>query len=171
MDMIAVALVVWFGGSLVAIIGLRLWTGSTQEQGGVIREIRETSARSQENCRMTNSTVARVAALQHGGRISHTFKRDDDLNDIVPQVESLLRRVVCLSEAAANMRVSELRERVRSLTQVEAETILLFRRARLLERKHTSRHLTGRLKVDDRVDFVSETRRPVRGPSPIFCRE
>lgn len=119
-------------GSLLSMLMLRLLTGSTKSQIDLIGEYRISVERATRNC-----LNARAVALSLESNVSGKPKmretgnvvsiRDPSLliRPTVEEADQLMRKLSALPKRCGDMRVSQLRRNLRTLKQVERETVKL----------------------------------------------
>jgi hypothetical protein len=119
-------------GSLLSMLMLRLLTGSTTSQVDLIGEYRTSVERATRNC-----LNARAVALSLESNVSsnpRTRKTGDvvSIHDpsllirpTVEEADQLVRKLAALPKRCGEMRVSQLRRNLRTLKQVERESVKL----------------------------------------------
>jgi hypothetical protein len=122
-----------FAGSLLAILGLRIRTGSQSQQAALIREFRTSLEQTSRNCMR-----ARSAALtrEYEAHDNGAFGRGVNVVPLaskrlvgrhyVEESERLIRALASLTSNNDDMRVSHLRRRLMELKRVQIECVRLL---------------------------------------------
>lgn len=115
--------------SLLAILGLHITTGSTSKQIRLIREFRTTVERANMNC-----LAARAKALQLEYDVTWCHGPDNVLSlpstrtgaRFVEEAERLIRTLGTITKDTGDLRVSQLRRRLRDLKRVDRDCLRLL---------------------------------------------
>lgn len=119
-------------GSLLSMLTLRLLTGSTRSQIELIGEYRTSVERATRNC-----LNARAVALSLESNVTEKPQMPDTGNVVsirdpsllirptVEEADQLIRKLGALPKRCGEMRVSQLRRNLRTLQQVERESVKL----------------------------------------------
>jgi hypothetical protein len=128
-------------GSLLSMLTLRLLTGSTTSQIDLIGEYRTSVERATRNC-----LNARAVALSLESNVSRKTQksqfgsvvsiRDPSLliRPTVEEADQLMRKLAALPKRCGEMRVSQLRRNLRTLKQVERESVKLVAKLETAQR-------------------------------------
>ena len=122
-----------FAGSLLAILGLLIVTGSTSQQVELIQEFRTSLEQTSRNCmRARSAALAREFEAHDDG----AFGRSANIVPLVSkrligrhyveESDRLIRALASLSRDSDGMRVSHLRRRLKDLKRVEKESVRLL---------------------------------------------
>jgi hypothetical protein len=122
-----------FAGSLLAILGLRIVTGSTSQQVELIQEFRTYLEQTSRNCmRARSAALAREFEAHDDG----AFGRSANIVPLVSkrligrhyveESDRLIRALASISRDSDGMRVSHLRRRHKDLKRVEKESVRLL---------------------------------------------
>jgi hypothetical protein len=122
-----------FAGSLLAILGLRIVTGSPSQQIELIREFRTSLEKTTRNCLRARSTaLAREfeatcnRELARGAIIVPLVSKTLIGRHYVEESDRLIRSLASLTRDSDDMRVSRLRRRLKELKRVEKESVRLL---------------------------------------------
>lgn len=110
--------------SLLAVLGLRISTGSTSQQIRLVREFRTTAERANMNC-----LQARAKALELEYDVTWCHGPDNVLSlpsprtgaRFVEEADRLMRTLSNITKDTADMRVSHLKRRIRDLKRVDSD--------------------------------------------------
>ena len=122
-----------FAGSLLAILGLRILTGSPSQQIELIREFRASLEQTSRNCmRARSAALAREFEAHDSGGFGRT-------GNVVPltskrligkhyveESDRLIRSIATITKDSGDMRVSCLRRRLKELKRIEKQSIRLL---------------------------------------------
>jgi hypothetical protein len=119
-------------GSLLSMLMLRLLTGSTTSQVDLIGEYRTSVERATRNClnarAVALSLESNVSGRPQKSQIGSVVSiRDPSLliRPTVEEADQLVRKLAALPKRCGEMRVSQLRRNLRTLKQVERESVKL----------------------------------------------
>lgn len=121
-----------FAGSLLAILGLRIVTGSPLRRVELILEFRTSLEQTSRNCMRARSAALAREYIAHGngacGHGSSLLPVHSQLvgRHYVEESDRLIRALACLARNDDNMRVYHLRRRLKELKRVEKESIRLL---------------------------------------------
>jgi|GEM_PF-5800566 len=116
--------------SLLAILGLRISTGSTSQQIRLIREFRTTVEQANMNC-----LWARAKALELEYDVTWCHGPDNVLSlpstrtgaRFVEEADRLIRTLATITKDTGDLRVSDLRRRLRDLKRVDNDCLQLLK--------------------------------------------
>ncbi|MCX7287230.1 MAG: hypothetical protein NTW20_06635 [Rhodobacterales bacterium] len=116
--------------SLLAILGLRIATGSTSQQIDLIRVIRSSAERASRNCVRARSTALigefqsqRQGQPGHSAKVVSLSASDHSCRHFVEESDRLIRTLADVAKDSGDMRVAKLRLRLNALKRVEKESI------------------------------------------------
>lgn len=119
--------------SLLAIVGLRISTGSPARQVELIREFRISLEQTSLNCmRARSAALAREfeahdnGAFGRGANVVPLHSKQLVGRHYVEESDRLIRALAALSRRDEDMRVSHLRHRLKELKRVQMESIRLL---------------------------------------------
>jgi hypothetical protein len=122
-----------FAGSLLAILGLRIVTGSPSQQVELIQEFRTSLEQTSRNCmRARSAALAREFEAQDDGafgpraNIVPLVSKRLIGRHYVEESDRLIRALASLSRDSEDMRVSHLRRRLKDLKRVEKDSVRLL---------------------------------------------
>lgn len=119
--------------SLLAILGLRISTGSTAQQVELIREFWTSLEQTSRNCmRARSAAMAREfdahdnGAFGRGANVVPLSSKRLVSRHYVEESERLIRALALLTRESDDMRVSQLRRRLKELKRVQMESLRLL---------------------------------------------
>ena len=119
--------------SLLAILGLRISTGSTAQQVELIKEFRTSLEQASRNCmRARSAAMAREfeahdnGAFGRGANVVPLASTQLVGRHYVEESERLIRALASLTRDGDDMRVSHLRRRLKELKRVQMESVRLL---------------------------------------------
>lgn len=122
-----------FAGSLLAILGLRIMTGSPSQQVKLIQEFRTSLEQTSRNCmRARSAALAREfeahddGAFGRGANILPFVSKRLIGRHYVEESERLIRALASITRDNDNTRVSHLRRRLKELKRVQLESVRLL---------------------------------------------
>ena len=128
--------------SLLAILGLRIATGSTSQQIELIREFRSSAERASRNCVRARSTALtgefqsqRQGQQGHSANVVSLSASDQFCWHFVEESDRLIRTLADVTKDSGDMRVAKLRLRLNALKRVEKESFRLLIDLEALQRQ------------------------------------
>jgi hypothetical protein len=120
-------------GFLLSMLTLRIATGSSPQQINLVIEYRSSSERAARNCLKARSVALSLERSLHNrpaaSRIGNVVSiRDPSLliRPTVEETDQLMRTLSTLPKRCGEMRVSQLRRNLRTLKQIERESVKLL---------------------------------------------
>lgn len=111
--------------SLLAVLGLCIATGSSYQQVELIRELRSSVERASWNC-MHARSKALTQQFDAQGNVGSPFGLDQSGRHFVSESDRLIRTLAAIIKHSGDMRVSNLRRRLKDLRRVEKESLRLL---------------------------------------------
>jgi chromosome condensin MukBEF MukE localization factor len=111
--------------SLLAILALRITTGSTSQQMKLVRKFRTSVERASRNCMRARSTaLARKFDAQDAKVLLFTTERPRRF--YVEEADRLIRTLVSVTKDSRDMRVGHLRRCLKETNRIERESLRLL---------------------------------------------
>jgi hypothetical protein len=114
-----------FAASLLAILGLRVTTGSTTHQAALIRDFRMLAERASRNCLGARS-AALALEFEAYENVVRLYGPKSTGRNFVEETDSLIRTLAGITKDCGNMRVAHLRRGLKALKQIEDESSRLL---------------------------------------------
>jgi hypothetical protein len=122
-------------GSLLSMLTLRIFTGSSSQQINLVSEYRSSSERAARNCLNARAVALSLESSLHSRPAASMTRNVVSIRDpsllirpTVEEADQLMRTLSALPKRCGEMRVSQLRRNLRTLKQVERESVKLLAR-------------------------------------------